>query len=87
MSVPEKQNTREELEAEIMRLYEENERLKAGGMLTIKLHDKGTVSVYGLGRFPVSLYPEQWEKLLDAKDQIEDFLINNAEEIAAKAQR
>ena len=56
----------EELKAEIERLRAENETLKkpARGQMSLKVSEKGGLSVYGLGRFPVTLYREQWEKLL-----------------------
>ena len=55
----------EELKAEIERLRTENEALKkpARGQISLKVSEKGALSVYGLGRFPVTLYREQWEKL------------------------
>jgi len=55
--------TEEELRAEIERLKAENEALKvpASGQISLKVSEKGGVSVYGLGRFPVTLYKEQWE--------------------------
>ena len=57
----------EEMQAEIAKLRAENEALKkpAGrGQMSLKVSEKGALSVYGLGRFPVTLYREQWEKLL-----------------------
>ena len=58
--------TEEEMKAEIERLRAENENLKkpARGVLSLKVSEKGALSVYGMGRFPVTLYREQWEKLL-----------------------
>src|SRR5262245_3991667 len=71
--------TEEELRAEIERLKAENESLKkpARGQISLKVSEKGAVSVYGLGRFPVTLYREQWEKLLAASDQIKAFIEQN----------
>jgi hypothetical protein len=71
--------TDEDLKAEIERLRAENEALKTtsraqGGL---KVSEKGGVSVYGLGRFPVTLYKEQWEKLLGMADQIRQFISQN----------
>jgi len=65
-----------ELKAELERLKAENEALKARGAkgLSMKVSDKGGVSVYGLGRFPVTLYQEQWLKLLDLADDIRAFI-------------
>ena len=59
--------TQEDLQAELERLKKENEELKQNrrsGSVSMKVSPKGAVSVYGLGRFPVTLYKEQWEKLL-----------------------
>jgi hypothetical protein len=70
----------EELKAEIERLRAENETLKkpaARGQLSFKVSEKGALSVYGLGRFPVTLYREQWEKLLGISDQIRQFIAEN----------
>ena len=62
----------DELKAEIERLKAENERLKnqRGRNVSLKVSEKGGVSVYGLGRFPVTLYKEQWTKLLSMADEI-----------------
>ncbi len=72
--------------AELERLRAENERLKRaqgrGGM--IKVSEKGGVSVYGLGRFPVTLYKEQWAKLLDMADEIRAFIRDHDGELKAK---
>lgn len=69
----------EELKAEIERLRAENELLKkpARGQISLKVSEKGGLSVYGLGRFPVTLYREQWEKLLGAADDIRKFILEN----------
>jgi hypothetical protein len=71
--------TEEELKAELERLRAENEALKspARGQLSLKVSEKGAVSVYGLGRFPVTLYKEQWAKLLGMADQIKEFITKN----------
>jgi hypothetical protein len=71
--------TEEELKAEIDRLRAENEKLKkpARGQMSLKVSEKGALSVYGLGRFPVTLYREQWEKLLGMSDQIREFIEEN----------
>ena len=60
-------------------LRAENETLKkpARGQMSLKVSEKGGLSVYGLGRFPVTLYREQWEKLLGMADQIRDFIREN----------
>jgi hypothetical protein len=69
----------EEMQAEIERLRAENEALKkpARGQMSLKVSEKGALSVYGLGRFPVTLYREQWEKLLAMADQIRQFIQDN----------
>ena len=71
--------TEEEMQAEIERLRAENEALKrpARGQMSMKVSEKGALSVYGLGRFPVTLYREQWEKLLAMADQIRQFIQDN----------
>lgn len=72
-------STETELKAELERLKAENEALKARGSkgVPIKVSEKGAVSVYGLGRFPVTLYQEQWLKLLDLADDIRAFIKEN----------
>ncbi len=71
--------TEEEMQAEIERLRAENEALKrpARGQMFLKVSEKGALSVYGLGRFPVTLYREQWEKLLAMAEQIRQFIHDN----------
>jgi len=71
--------TEEELKAEIARLRAENQALQrpARGQLSLKVSEKGALSVYGLGRFPVTLYREQWEKLLGMADEIHAFIRAN----------
>jgi hypothetical protein len=69
-------STEEEMKAELERLKAENAALKNrdGKGLSLKVSEKGGVSVYGLGRFPVTLYQEQWLKLLDMTDDIRSFI-------------
>jgi len=68
----------EELRTELDRLKAENERLRAqGGKATLKVSEKGALSVYGLGRFPVTLYKEQWVRLLNMSEDIRAFLKEN----------
>jgi len=69
----------EELTAEIERLRKENEALKkpTRGQISLRVSEKGALSVYGLGRFPVTLYREQWEKLLGIADEITNFIREN----------
>ena len=78
--------TDEDLKAEIQRLREENERLKSvrGRSVSLKVSEKGGVSVYGLGRFPVTLYKEQWSKLLATADEIRAFIKEHDSELKAK---
>ncbi len=52
--------------------------------LSLKVSQKGGVSVYGLGRFPVTLYKEQWEKLLDMSDDIRAFILENEPQLKTK---
>ena len=76
----------EQLKAELERLKAENESLRKGNArgATLKVSDKGGVSVYGLGRFPVTLYKEQWLKLLDMADQIREFIRENEARLKVK---
>jgi hypothetical protein len=69
----------DELRAELARLQRENEALKARTKTSpsLKVSEKGGVSVYGLGRFPVTLYKEQWLKLLAMADEIRRFIDEN----------
>lgn len=78
----------EELKAEIEKLKAENERLKkpSRGQTSLKVSEKGALSVYGLGRFPVTLYREQWEKLLAMADEIRDFIRQNDAALKKKEQ-
>jgi hypothetical protein len=50
----------------------------------MKVSDKGAVSVYGMGRFPVTLYKEQWLRLLDMADEIRAFIAANEAKLKAK---
>jgi hypothetical protein len=71
----------DDLQAELERLRAENERLKksGGSKLAMKVSEKGALSVYGMGRFPVTLYKEQWLRLLAIADDIKSFIeANNA---------
>jgi len=74
-------------EAELARLRAENEALKSRARkgINLKVSDKGGVSVYGLGRFPVTLYKEQWLKLLDMTDEIRAFIRENDARLKTKA--
>jgi hypothetical protein len=76
----------DETQSELERLRAENERLKrtASRGVSLKVSEKGGLSVYGLGRFPVTLYKEQWTKLLDMADEIRAFLRDNDQQLKAK---
>ena len=76
----------EDLQAELERLRAENERLKksGSGKLAMKVSEKGALSVYGMGRFPVTLYKEQWLRLLGMADQIKAFIEANDERLKSK---
>jgi hypothetical protein len=76
----------EDMKAELERLRAENSRLKQRGSrgVSMKVSEKGGVSIYGLGRFPVTLYKEQWEKLLDMADDIRAFILENAGKLKIK---
>ena len=75
----------EELQAEIERLRAENEALKRPrGQTSLRVSEKGALSVYGLGRFPVTLYREQWEKLLGMSDEIRQFIRENDHRLKKK---
>ncbi len=77
-------------EQKVARLEAENQRLKQqmeerkSGQLRLKVSEKGGLSVYGLGRFPVTLYKEQWMRLLEHADEIKSFLQQNDGQLKAK---
>jgi hypothetical protein len=76
----------EDVKAELERLRAENERLKNRQTrgISMKVSEKGGVSIYGLGRFPVTLYKEQWARLLDMADDIRGFIRENDDKLKAK---
>jgi hypothetical protein len=76
----------EDVQAELERLRAENERMKrtASRGTTLRVSEKGGVSVYGLGRFPVTLYKEQWMKLLGMADDIRAFIRDNEKGLKSK---
>ncbi len=73
---------------ELDRLRSENEALKRtlSRGLSLKISEKGGLSVYGLGRFPVTLYKEQWIRLLDLSDEIRAFIKANEKHLKTKEQ-
>lgn len=75
-----------EMKAELERLKAENEALKSRSAraISMKVSEKGGLSVYGLGRFPVTLYQEQWTKLLDLADDIRAFIKENSATLKKK---
>jgi hypothetical protein len=76
----------EDLKDELERLRKENEALKKGTSpgVRMKVSEKGAVSIYGMGRFPVTLYKEQWLKLLDMSDEIRAFIAENEAQLKSK---
>ena len=77
----------EELKSELERLRNENAALKKGSSTTgirMKVSEKGAISIYGMGRFPVTLYKEQWLKLLDMSADIRAFIAANEAQLKAK---
>jgi len=75
--------TYEELKAKVAELEKAQQGRKRGA-LDFKVSEKGGVSVYGLGRFPVTLYYEQWIRLLDQAQQIRDFMEANKSQLKMK---
>jgi hypothetical protein len=80
----------ETAEQKLARLEAENRSLRQQvderkpGQLRLKVSEKGGLSIYGLGRFPVTLYKEQWIRLLDYADEIRQFLKDNDQQLKAK---
>ena len=74
--------------AELERLRAENAQLKARqeARVSLKVSEKGGLSVYGLGRWPVTLYQEQWLRLLDMADQIRSFIAENTDRLKSKGE-
>jgi hypothetical protein len=78
--------TEDDLKAEIEKLRAENDQLKNKSVrgLSLKVSEKGAVSLYGVGRFPVTLYKEQWLKILGMKEEIEAFIHSNSHSLKTK---
>jgi hypothetical protein len=76
----------DDLKAELERLRNENAALKKGaaGRVSMKVSEKGALSIYGMGRFPVTLYKEQWLKLLAMSDDIQAFIVANEGRLKTK---
>jgi hypothetical protein len=76
----------DDLKAELERLRNENAALKKGAAtgVTMKVSEKGAISIYGMGRFPVTLYKEQWLKLLGMSDDIRAFIAANEGQLKTK---
>jgi hypothetical protein len=74
------------MQAELERLRAENAQLKNKDKsgLTLKVSEKGAVSLYGMGRFPVTLYKEQWRRILDSAPLIEAFILENEAKLKTK---
>ena len=79
----------QDLKAELERLRAENDALKKTSArgLSMKISEKGGLSIYGLGRFPVTLYKEQWVKLLGMADDIRAFIAANESSLKTKEQK
>ena len=75
-----------ELKAEMERLRAENAKLKSkdSAGLSLKVSEKGAVSLYGMGRFPVTLYKEQWLRILASAPEIETFIRENDSKLKTK---
>jgi hypothetical protein len=75
-----------EMQAELERLRAENAQLKNKdkGGITLKVSEKGAVSLYGMGRFPVTLYKEQWLRILGNASEIETFIHDNESRLKSK---
>jgi hypothetical protein len=76
----------EDLQVELERLRAENEALKKKrtSAVYMKVSEKGGLSIYGLGRFPVTLYQEQWLKLMGMSDEIKQFIEENRAQLKLK---
>lgn len=76
----------DDLKNELQRLRAENAALKKGAAtgITMKVSEKGGLSVYGMGRFPITLYKEQWLKLLDMNEDLRRFIADNDSKLKTK---
>ena len=76
----------DEMKALLEQLQAENDKLKKAKTvgISMKVSEKGALSLYGVGRFPVTLYREQWVKVLAMKEKIEAFMLANAAQLKTK---
>ena len=72
------------LEAENKALKDQIDQHRPPGQLRLKISEKGGLSVYGLGRFPVTLYKEQWKRLLEHAEEIKTFLEQHEQQLKTK---
>lgn len=77
----------DDLKVELDRLRSENAALKrnAATGITMKVSEKGGLSVYGMGRFPITLYKEQWLRLLNMSEEIRAFIAANEGKLKTKS--
>jgi hypothetical protein len=75
--------TYEELKAELEKVKAQKDKVRTGE-LSFKVSEKGAVSVYGLGRFPVTLYQEQWSRLLGVAEDLKKFIVENSSKLKVK---
>jgi len=75
--------TYEELKAELEKVKAQKDKVRTGE-LSFKVSEKGAVSVYGLGRFPVTLYQEQWIRLLGVAEDLKKFIVENSSKLKVK---
>jgi len=89
LEVKEQEMSDDDMKAELERLRQENAALKKGTAagLRLQVSEKGGVSVYGLGRFPVTLYKEQWLRLLGMTDEIRAFIAANETKLKSKGDK
>jgi hypothetical protein len=73
----------EELKAELEKVKSQKDKVRTGE-LSFKVSEKGAVSVYGLGRFPVTLYQEQWIRLLGVAEDLKKFIVENSSKLKVK---
>lgn len=81
-----RQSVAAQLRRELEKVKAENEAMRNRSLqgINLRVSAKGAVSVYGLQRFPVTLYAEQWQKLLEMADDIRGFIAENASKLARR---